>query len=122
MNQMTSEKYLNFFLLGLNIFISEMFTYTKHTTIGSERKHKSLFSSFPFLFFTYGVLKISAFLPCKQCQKLFKPLPCDKFQYLTVLEKCCMPSAYLQWRFHSGERVVARGPLVLYNFGYNMVV
>ena len=24
-----------------------------------------------------------------------------------------MPSAYLQWRFHSGERVVARGPLVL---------
>ena len=25
-----------------------------------------------------------------------------------------MPSAYLQWRFHSGERVVARGPLVSY--------
>ena len=24
-----------------------------------------------------------------------------------------MPSAYLQWWFHSGERVVARGPLVL---------
>ena len=24
-----------------------------------------------------------------------------------------MPSAYLQWRFHSGERVVARGPLVI---------
>ena len=24
-----------------------------------------------------------------------------------------MPSAYLQWRFHSGERVVARGPLVM---------
>ena len=23
-----------------------------------------------------------------------------------------MPSAYLQWRFHSGERVVACGPLV----------
>ena len=23
-----------------------------------------------------------------------------------------MPSAYLQWQFHSGERVVARGPLV----------
>ena len=23
-----------------------------------------------------------------------------------------MLSAYLQWRFHSGERVVARGPLV----------
>ena len=27
-----------------------------------------------------------------------------------------MPSAYLQWRFHSGERVVARGPLVLFCF------
>ena len=25
-----------------------------------------------------------------------------------------MPSAYLQWQFHSGERVVARGPLVCY--------
>ena len=25
-----------------------------------------------------------------------------------------MPSAYLQWRFHSGERVVARGPLVTF--------
>ena len=24
-----------------------------------------------------------------------------------------MPSAYLQWRFHSGEQVVARGPLVI---------
>ena len=24
-----------------------------------------------------------------------------------------MPSAYLQWRFHSGERIVARGPLVM---------
>ena len=27
-----------------------------------------------------------------------------------------MPSAYLQWRFHSGERVVARGPLVPFIF------
>ena len=52
-------------------------------------------------------------LVSKMPQKLFKPLPYHKFQYLTVLEKCCMPSAYLQWRFHSGERVVARGPLVL---------
>ena len=47
-------------------------------------------------------------------QKLFKPLCCHKFQYLTVLEKCCIPSAYLQWLFHSGERVVARGPLVFF--------
>ena len=49
-------------------------------------------------------------LVSKISQKLFKPLPCHKFQYLTVLEKCCMPSAYLQ--FHSGERVVAHVPLV----------
>ena len=26
-----------------------------------------------------------------------------------------MPSAYLQWRLHSGERVVAHGPLVLFD-------
>ena len=29
-----------------------------------------------------------------------------------------MPSAYLQWRFHSGERVVARGPLVYFILFY----
>ena len=28
------------------------------------------------------------------------------------LEKCCITSAYLQWLCHSGERTVARGPLV----------
>ena len=28
-----------------------------------------------------------------------------------------MPSAYLQWQFHSSERVVARGPLVLFSYG-----
>ena len=28
------------------------------------------------------------------------------------LEKCCITSAYLQWLCHSGERVVAHGPLV----------
>ena len=28
------------------------------------------------------------------------------------LEKCCITSAYLQWLCHSGERAVARGPLV----------
>ena len=33
---------------------------------------------------------------------------------IRLLEKCCMPSAYLQWQFHSGERVVARGSLVLF--------
>ena len=26
-----------------------------------------------------------------------------------------MPSAYLQWQFHSGERDVARGPLVFFD-------
>ena len=29
------------------------------------------------------------------------------------LEKCCITSACLQWLYHSGERTVARGPLVL---------
>ena len=31
---------------------------------------------------------------------------------MTGLEKCCITSAYLQWQYHSGERPVARGPLV----------
>ena len=30
-----------------------------------------------------------------------------------------MPSAYLQWRFHSGKRVVARGPLVVLLLCFN---
>ena len=30
------------------------------------------------------------------------------------LEKCCITSAYLQWLCHSGERVVAHGPLVFF--------
>ena len=29
------------------------------------------------------------------------------------LEKCCITSACLQWLCHSGERIVARGPLVM---------
>ena len=31
------------------------------------------------------------------------------------LEKCYITSAYLQWLCHSGERAVARGPLVSIN-------
>ena len=31
---------------------------------------------------------------------------------MTGLEKCYITSAYLQWLCHSGERPVARGPLV----------
>ena len=34
---------------------------------------------------------------------------------MTGLEKCCITSAYLQWLCHSGERPVARGPLVIEN-------
>ena len=35
---------------------------------------------------------------------------------MTGLEKCCITSAsaYLQWLFHSGERAIASGPLVLF--------
>ena len=32
------------------------------------------------------------------------------------LAKCCITSACLQWLCHSGERIVARGPLVIQNF------
>ena len=32
------------------------------------------------------------------------------------LAKCCITSACLQWLCHSGERIVARGPLVIYFF------
>ena len=32
------------------------------------------------------------------------------------LEKCCITSAYLQWLCHSGEQVVAHGPLVYFYF------
>ena len=35
---------------------------------------------------------------------------------MTGLEKCCITSAYLQWLCHSGERPVARGPLVYFFF------
>ena len=37
------------------------------------------------------------------------------------LEKCCITSACLQWLCHSGERTVARGPLVKFgtNIGYD---
>ena len=34
---------------------------------------------------------------------------------MTGLEKCCITSAYLQLLCHSGERPVARGPLVLFS-------
>ena len=36
---------------------------------------------------------------------------------MTGLEKCCIPSAYLQWLCHSAERPVARGPLVYFSSG-----
>ena len=31
------------------------------------------------------------------------------------LAKCCITSACLQWLCHSGERIVAHGPLVLFH-------
>ena len=45
---------------------------------------------------------------------------------MTGLEKCCKTSAYLQWLCHSGERPVARGPLVIllaqqFNFTYRYI-
>ena len=32
------------------------------------------------------------------------------------LDKCCITSACLQWLCHSGERIVACGPLVLHTW------
>ena len=38
------------------------------------------------------------------------------------LAKCCITSACLQWLCHSGERIVARGPLVsVYYINYNVI-
>ena len=39
---------------------------------------------------------------------------------MTGLEKRCITSAYLQWLCHSGERPVARGPLVSLTNGWNL--
>ena len=38
---------------------------------------------------------------------------------MTGLENCCITSAYLQWLCHSGERPVARGPLVLVTYFFS---
>ena len=34
---------------------------------------------------------------------------------MVILEESCMASADMQWQFYSGERIVAHGPLLLYN-------
>ena len=73
MNQMTSEKYLNFF-----------FIYLWHCE-------------------NFSILTLKARY-LKNCL--------SHCLVISLLEKFCMLSAYLQWRFHSGERVVARRPLV----------
>ena len=36
------------------------------------------------------------------------------------LAKCCITSACLQWLCHSGERIVARGPLVSKKAGFDI--
>ena len=35
---------------------------------------------------------------------------------MTGFEICCLTSSYMQWLFHSGERAVAFGPLVIIIF------
>ena len=39
------------------------------------------------------------------------------FSLVAMIElgKCCITSACLQWLYHSGEQIVARGPLVLFH-------
>ena len=38
----------------------------------------------------------------------------------TGLEKCCITSAYLQWLFQSGERLLTCGPLVSFNLYHSL--
>ena len=38
------------------------------------------------------------------------------------LDKCCITSACLQWLCHSGERIVARGPLVFIHIVVGFVI
>ena len=38
------------------------------------------------------------------------------------LTKCCITSACLQWLCHSGERIVAHGPLVFFLFFFYLKV
>ena len=38
------------------------------------------------------------------------------------LAKCCITSACLQWLCHSGERIVARGPLVFFFSNKSMYI
>ena len=40
---------------------------------------------------------------------------------MTELEKCCITSAYLQWLCHSGERPVARRPLVIFDSDFALI-
>ena len=41
---------------------------------------------------------------------------------MTGLEKCCITSVYLQWLCHSGERAVARGPLVYFTEAHSKII
>ena len=71
------------------------------------------------------ILFILIIFPCHCAVYMYKTMILQKPQPIspkfridsTVVmigfEKCCITSAYLQWLCHSGERTVARGPLVL---------
>ena len=68
-----------------------------------------------------SLFKWSCSIDC-QARIFFKTKNCSNDDISLVamigLEKCCITSACLEWLCHSGERTVARGPLVtIYGHG-----
>ena len=66
-----------------------------------------------------SLFKWSCSIDCQAHIFFFKTKNCSNDISLVAmigLEKCCITSACLQWLCHSGERTVARGPLVFLSF------
>ena len=84
------------------------------------RNHLANFHQISHWSFCWNVIdSLSKWSCCIDCQAhifFFKTKNCSNDISLVVmigLEECCITSACLQWLCHSGERTVARGPLVL---------
>ena len=65
-----------------------------------------------------SLFKWSCSIDCQAHIFFFKTKNCSNDDIFIIamigLEKCCIPSACLQWLCHSGERTMARGPLVFF--------
>ena len=84
------------------------------------RNHLANFHQISHWSFCWNVIdslfKWSCSIDCQAHIFFFKTKNCSNDISLVAmigLEKCCITSACLQWLCHSGERTVARGPLVL---------